>query len=211
MPPRRRPQARKPKVTGRPRRARAVRSYPTFTETFSSTQINSGTGGVFTTSFDEIPQSATYASLYRTFRITKMEVMILPDQNMGIDLSIGATVASSAVGRIAYAINPSADLAPPTSENQVLVDNGCRVYQLSKPLKINCAPQPALQQTGTVVGLPAAVVGVNSTRSNWLDINTGNKVLHNGISYWYSNQFGGLSASTAQVYYRITFMLKDPQ
>ena len=75
----------------RPRR-RAVARYavsrritgnaqPVFTETYKYDTITAGTGGVFQTAFNQIPEYASYGALYRAYRILKFEVIILPNHS----------------------------------------------------------------------------------------------------------------------------------
>lgn len=177
-------------------RSKVLRSSPVFTESVNQPLVTSGTGGVFNVAFSTIPQYVNYQRLYRTFRILKLQVLILPDQTTGESIPAGS---ASTVGRFVYAVNDSADLPAPANELEVLEDNGCKIRSTSRPIKVSCRPQPALTSNGVLV---------NSTRNQWVDIDTGLNILHNGISFWFSN-FAG--TQECQIYYKITFALKDPR
>jgi len=184
-------------------RTRVLNPQPVFTETLANAAISSGAGGNFTVNMGLVPQFTYYSKLYRTFRILKLQVIIVPDANTNTDfLQVGGGSTSfRGLGRLAYAINDSPNVPAPASENDVLLDNGCKIRNLTKPIKISCTPQPKISVAGGAY--------INTARRNWLDMDTASSIDHTGISFWYSTTGGQIN--TANVYYKVTFALKDPR
>jgi len=187
---------------GRIARGLRVESTPTFSETFFAGNLTNDTGGVFGAQMSAIPQLADYAALYRTFRILKFEVILMPLYTVNqIDNAHQATVT-----RIAHSWDRSAEVATPTSEVDVLNDNACKVDLLQKPLRLVCAaPKPRVS-----VGIPSTggTVGVDLGRQNWLSFDDGASIVHNGMPYWYTTNGAGV---TLPQYTKITFQCRDPR
>jgi len=175
---------------------------PTFSETFFNGSLSINTGGVFGAQMSAIPQLADYAALYRTFRILKFEVMLMPSNiNNTADGGNYQTIQ-----RIAHSWDRSAEVATPGSEVDVLNDNACKVDLLSKPLKLVCvAPKPRVS-----VGIPSTggTVGVDLGRQNWLSFDDGSSIVHNGMPYWVTAASG---TTGVPCYTKITFQCRDPR
>lgn len=212
MPPRRtarrRPARRAPR-----RRFRGVlrgligNSQPIFTETIPVSPLVSNALGNFGVSMNQLSQYASYSALYRQYRILKLQVILLPEQTMGEALQDEATppgFITSGVGRIVYAINDMPGLPAPANEVSVLNENGCKIRAMSKPLRITCRPVPDVEVSNS--GQDNAYLPID-LRRKWLDINYGSTVPHTGISY----AFTAPSPQTVQVYYKVTFQLKEPK
>ena len=195
----------------RPRR-RAVARYavsrritgnaqPVFTETYKYDTITAGTGGVFQTAFNQIPEYASYGALYRAYRILKFEVIILPNHNTS-QLGLGASVG---LGHLVYKVNDMPSVAVPASENDLLTDNGCKIKNLTvKTVLKSNNPMPNLSVNSSTTG-----TYVTTSKSMFLETSA-YSIIHNGISWWYSNNGSGAN-QTAEVYIKVTFKLRDPK
>ena len=187
---------------GRIARGVRVESTPTFSETFYAGSLSINTGGVFGAQMSAIPQLADYSALYRTYRILKFEIMLMPSNiNNTADGGNYQTIQ-----RIAHSWDRSAEVATPASEVDVLNDNACKVDLLSKPLKLVCAsPKPRVS-----LGIPATggTVGVDLGRQNWLSFDDGSSIVHNGMPYWVTAASG---TTGVPCYVKITFQCRDPR
>lgn len=211
---------RRRKVAKKARLARAVkRQYtPTFTEMVDAGFQTSNTGGIFTVQFDSIPQHDKYAALYRQFVIRKLEVFIIPlfssnDHNQYLfNAQNNSDVAEAA--RIAYASIQTANQGNPPNELSVLTTNRSKVRMLTgKPFKITCRPVANLgqQNMGALVLNSAAT----PKRNLWINTDrTGMTIPHFGVQYWNTQRINGAFSDTSrrviQVFYKVTFSLKDP-
>lgn len=181
-------------------RVAATSSQPIFSEMYKMDEITAGTGGTFTFSMSQVPEHANYGVLYRNFRILKAQVLIIPNHNVS-----EVTVSPVGLGRFTFAVNNSPNVPDPTTEADVLVDNGAKVKMLTRPMKINCTPYAQLTQ-----GVLGGGTTFTSRSKQYLDFDSGQTTPHKGISWWYSNNGSGAN-QTAQLYYKVTFQLRDPR
>jgi len=183
---------------------------PTFTETFAyGTAVLPNTGGVIAPLIQNVPEYANYARLYRSYRITKMQVMFLADIQTAV--STGATNVFNGTSRIALAADRSSIVTAPTAELDVLNDDRCVVKQLDKLVTYTVLnPIPNLTMTIPGSGAPSATnqAGVSLGPGNWLSWDDAGLVPHNGLSYWIS---GGGASQSIQIYVKLTFQCCDPQ
>lgn len=182
-------------------RARAGLATPIFSETWNPGTITNGGGGVWGAQMSAIPQVADYSALYRTFRILKFEVIVVPQSP--VNMVNGNTGATYEVSRLAYSIDNSAEVSTPTSELDVLKDDSSRIRQLSTPFRIVCNSPKARVTVGSAGGS----VGVDLGRSNWLSFDDGAGVVHNGVPYWCT----GTAAYGPAIYFKVTFQCRDPR
>lgn len=183
------------------RRARFTRAVaeriPTFVETYAAGQFTAGNaGGVWQPRLSVLPELADYTALYRSYRIKKIDIIVMPN-------NVAATGSPSGVTQMAFAVDPSAELPAPTSLQDVLNNNNVRLVQLDKPVRISFRPVPSVE-----VGIAGAGATGISMSPQWLSLDNGSAVSHNGVSYWFYNTG---TATTCQVYFRYTFQLKDPR
>lgn len=208
---------RKRRAAGRRRAARSVRKNiktmsHTFTEVFTTGSIPVNAGGTFYTTFSQIPQCAQYATLYKQFCIKKLQVSLMPRLNSFDPNTAGGTGLSFWAPRIAYSIDDTPNVISPTSELDVLTDNGVKVVSLgNKPIKMTCYPKPSIGST-TVDGSTVATRQRKLVWFNQRNTEVGNdgwSVPHGSIRYWISaNPL--LSDYQFDVYYKITFAVRDP-
>lgn len=180
---------------------------PIFTETIPVSPLVSNTVGNFGCTIASLSQYASYAALYRQYRILKLQVLLLPEQTMGEALQDDADppgFITSGVGRLVYAINDMPGLPAPANEVAVLNENGCKIRATTKPIRISCRPVPDTEVSNA--GQSNAYLPID-LRGKYLDINYGSTVVHTGISY----SFTAPSPQTMQVYFKITFQLKEPK
>lgn len=197
--------ARKVSVVGRKLR-RTFNPSPSFTETFKVADINVNAGDVFRVAIDQLPQLAQYAGLYNQYKINSLKVMIYPQYN-SFDGVQAAGVTGTTMPRIAYAINDTPDVAAPTTENDLLSDNGVRVRTLKDKLTIRCVPKP--QRPNATLG-----VEVIDQKSPFFTFATAGQTnpVYSGISYWISaDTLVGFTPPRFDVYYKVTFTLRDPK
>lgn len=195
------------------RRRQLFNPQPVFTETFTKEFIAPNSGGLMTFSIDEVPQLSQYSNLYTKYRILKAVVSLLPnyatqDQNQA-EANGNSSFPFAGMGRWVYAINDTAGSLPPTSEADVLKDNGCKVRPLNKGMtKMMCRPTPVFTDaSGTIA----------SQTRKWLtftSVSSPTDPKHYGISYWYTQPLAGTpfsSNNTLSVYVKLTFQLADPR
>lgn len=173
-----------------------------FTETYALNSLAPNSGGVFAAQMSGIPQLADYSALYRTFRITSFEVILLPQTV--VNTADGGTTAQP--GHIAHSWDRSAEVAVPTAEVDVLNDNAVKLDLLTKPLRIKCAsPKPRVAMAIPSTG---GQVGVDLGRNNWLSFDDGSGIPHNGMPYWYTAATGSFGPN---VYVKVSFDCRDPR
>lgn len=198
----------------RGRRLFSVNPQPVFTETFTKAYIAPNAGGIFTFSIDEVPQLSQYNNLYTKYRILKAQVILLPnfavqDQNQA-EANGASTIPLAGMGRIVYAVNDTAGALPPTSEADLLKDNGCKIVPLSTKgiVRMSCRPTPVFTDSN---GVQAAQTRKWLTFSN---VASPFDPKHYGISWWYSQPLlgtGFATNNTLNVYVKLTFQLADPR
>lgn len=196
-------------------RKRGVKAskYPTFTEVFTTGSIPVNAGGTFYTAFSQIPQCAQYATLYKQFCIKKLQVTLMPRLNSFDPNTAGGTGLSFWAPRIAYSIDDTPSVINPTSELDVLTDNGVKVLSLgSKPIKMTCYPKPSINSIESGSGNPVSTRQRKIVWFNQRNTEVGNdgwSVPHGNIRYWISaNPL--LSDYQFDVYYKVTFSVRDP-
>lgn len=196
---------RRPRRVVRRKVMRGFNPNPMFTETFVAGTVAGNSGGIFNVSINQMPQVTQYSALYNQYKITSLKVMLVPDLN---SFDGTQTLNGAGMPRIAYAINDTPDDPPPVTENDILSDNGCRIRTLTSKLAIRCSPKP--QRPNASLG-----VEVIDTRSSpyftFAQAGQTNPV-YSGIAYWISQILsGGAVVNRFHVYYKVTFMLRDPK
>lgn len=199
---------------GRARKFQGYSNMRTFTETLAAGSISTQSGGVFKVSMASVPQISDYATLYSQFCIRRLKVMLLPrygqsDPNAALSLT-GPGIYDS---RLAFAVNDTPVKLSPTSEIDVLTDNGCRVVQGTKKISIRCDPKPDIALLDNATGIPAAIRSSKETWFNFRNSTTGTNgenVEHGGISWWLSGNPAVASLPVYDVYYKVTFSVRDP-
>ena len=192
--------------------ARAGTAAPVFSETYAFPSVLPNTGGVWTGRMADIPQVANYSALYRTFRILKFETIVMPTANVNTSYVAPAGTVSTPVSipRLTWSVDPSNEVATPTSELNVLDDDGCHISLVDKALRLSCRPKPSV-----LMSIPANVIGVDLGKSNWFSFDDGTQIVHNGFPYWYTvDTPGGTSPALfppLKVYHKITFQCRDPR
>lgn len=166
-------------------------------------------GGQIAVSMDNIPQLAQYSSLYQKYRILKAKFICIPTHNtasadINSELAPGG-LQQVGLSRIVYAVNDSPNqVAAIANEQQVLVDNGCKIICGSPKFTMSCRPVPNTEDTS----------GVRMTLGRKY-INFGSpNVSHFGIT-WYHTQpvippNSGFGVPYL-VYVKLTFQLADPR
>jgi len=219
---------RKVRVGGRPYMVRRLGMYkglqvrrrignptPTFVETYSKSSVTAG-GGVFSARITDIPQIAQYATLYKQYRINWIKVMLIPDFNSAAaDQNAdqyNATIPTGNVGmgRIAWAINDSPQLANPATEASVLQDNGAKVRAVGTKWQASFKP---CSDTGVTSGTTGTAIWARQKFKQFFNfdlVTTGNNPLHYGISYFITHPANGLTP-LYNVYFKVSFTLRDPQ
>jgi len=184
---------------------------PTFTETYLASAaggVAPNTGGVIAPFIQNVPEYANYARLYRSFRITKMQVLFL--NSVQTNATTAPTVPPGVVqsiARIALAADRSSIVTAPASELDVLNDDRCVVKQMDKLVSYTVL-NPVPNLTMNIPPGTAAQAGVSLGPGNWLSWDDAGTVPHNGLSYWISGT-GGLQFTN--IYVKLTFQCCDPQ
>ena len=207
----------------RSRRARMLNPQPIFTETWKQQNISvTGgiQGGVLNLIGNDIPQIAQYSALYRQFRILKVMWMLIPrlgpvDVNTALYNNLVASTAYATQGRFVYAINNTAGIIPPSTEDQLLEDNGVKIFSTSRtqPIRIRHVPIPLMNVSNSAL----SSVFVNR-KKQWLNTtstgNTGNglDVVHSGVSWFVTIPNASLPSGYIifDVFCKATVQFKDP-
>lgn len=193
-------------------RKKRMNPVPTFTETYTIPVINTGTtgtaAGLLATAMDQIPQWTDYQALYNQYCIRSAQFIIMPEYDQyDSNNSATATTAAVTAPRLVYAINDSAQQVAPTSEVQVLQDNGAKIRTLDRPIKIRCRPVAQVATTDSN-GNPQ----FETRRSRWLSFQNAGTA-HSGVAWALTqtipNSVLGLPAM--KVYVKVTFSLRDPK
>lgn len=180
------------------------------------------TAGKFQVKMIDIPQVQNYANLYQFYKILKVQAIVIPkftnaDPNSA-QYNNSLPIASWENARFVYAINDSTnDLAVPTSELDVLEDNGCKIRALTRPLKINFRPKAVLDPADPTTN---ALIPTQSKYRPWIgfgqddgDFQAGEAPYHVGVDWVLScdNTSTTEFLDVADVYFKITFVCKDPR
>lgn len=190
---------RKRRIIGRLQVGRAVATRtPVFTETFDAGTVNSGTVGVFQARMSNIAELADYTALYRSYKILKLEWIVMPDNN------VSAPGNPAGIAQLAYAVDTSSELATPGVFQDVLNNNAVRFRLMDKVCRIKLKPVAAVAVTTTA---PSAA-GI-TLAPQWLSLDTGTAIQHNGVTYALSANPS--SGTHVRVFCKVTFACKDPR
>lgn len=195
----------------RARLAYRSRPTPVFTESFVGPSITYGGAGVnaqvqlIQNNLGQIPQVADYTALYNQYQIRRVTAIFVPAYDtFQIGSPTGAT--GTTCPRMVYAIQDSAQQLNPTTEADVLQDNGAKIRMFDKPVKISWRPVAAAADA-LVQGGFASV----NRKYQWYGT-TSTAVQHNGLALAFTTALAPAGNPTlANVYYKITFALKDPK
>lgn len=183
---------------------------PTFVETYNFGTIPANAGGIYQVRISDIPQIADYINLYNQYRINWVKVTLLPRQNSYDPSSYLATGRGNTLPRIAWAINDTPALHAPATEQEVLTDNGAKIKPIVNMWSASFKPRPD-KFTGDAAG--GSGVAVREKFNQWLSFAElpGNNPFHNGISYFISSAIQGSDTPTFDLYYKVSFSLRDPK
>lgn len=184
---------------------------PMFTETFVGAPINVGGVGasapvqLIQNNLGQIPQVADYTALYNQYKIMKVTAIFVPAYDTyQVGSPTGAT--GTTAPRMVYAIQASSQQLNPLTEADVLQDNGAKIRMFDKPVKISWRPVAAAADA-LVQGGFASV----NRRNQWYGT-TSTAVQHNGLALAFTHALPPAGNPViAQVYYKITFALRDPK
>lgn len=208
------------------RRRMTFNPTPTFVETLLSPATNTspspllvgaaGRGGQFTVRISDIPQIADYVALYRQYRINWVKVMVIPDFNTAsadknaADYNGANTLANSGMSRIAWVVNDTPAQADPANETDVLTDNGAKIRPFKTMWSASFRPRPDKFTSDAAGG---AGVAVREKFNQWLSFaeQSGNNPIHRGISYWITQPANNGAQINYNVYYKVSFSLRDPK
>lgn len=197
---------------------------PSFVETFKAPPIQltkaspsdpaARAAGVFGYRISDIPQWLQYANLYKQYRINYIKVMLLADFGDS-DQNAAASGFPDSYGnpRIAWSIADSPNNDIPTSETDVLTDNGAKVMVIKNKWTASCRPVADVQVQANLT--PTSLVSVRQKYKQWFNFSDpslpGVNPVHEGIKYWISQVTGQNTNTTLTPYVKISFSLRDPQ
>jgi len=187
---------------------RGITAYqPSFSETFNAGTIQAGAGNIFSVRFNQIPEFQNYVNLYNCYQIRSVQVLLLPTQVVNTQ-SLAVPVDPP---RIAFAVQSTSQIATPTSELDVLNDNGCKIRLLTKPLKIRGSMRPQLGEQDNTTGNLVPITESNK-RSKWIaTTERGVAVEHSGITYWLTQNYTTAQVSEVNVFFKVFFAMRDPK
>jgi len=200
---------------GGKRRSMFVKT-PTFTETLDFGNFTMPASGPYLgqlqCSLNSIPQWSNYATLYNQARITRVQYILMPEFNQyGPQADAHAATLSITTPRLVYSIQDTAGVAGPVSELDVLTDNGCKIRQFNRPLKIAHRPVADLGQLATTL---ASALVFTTKKNQWIKTDAlGASVSHGAINYAVTQDVQNTSNPQTGwvIYAKITFQLRDPK
>jgi len=207
-----------PRGIGAMRRRQLYNPQPVFTETYKSTSLSlgnptpiAGAGFLLSANMDGISQLAQYSNLYTKYKILKVAFMLLPNFGGGTDqnaalYNLSQGTMSTATTRIIYAYSDSPAVGGPTSEQDALEENGCKIKLLMDKLTIPCRPTPNTKDAN----------GVELTqRGKYINFASGGlpNIDHYGVKGWFKQLFNNQPQflNDIDVYVKVTFQLADPR
>lgn len=193
---------------------------PTFTETFAVARDNfsvpagTGLGRVFKVAFNDMTQWPQYMKLYTQYKINWVKLIVLPSydtRNADINSGLNAT-GTAGQARVVYSIQDSPNEVAPTSEAEVLTDNGCKIRTIGSKWTCSFRPVPDVAMTTST-----GVIPVKIRKSQWFnfdDTTLSNNPEHGAVTAWITVPgTPGTEAKQVQytVYYKMNFSLRDPK
>lgn len=223
---RRRPLARLPKRKRRQIkmniRRRVFNPMPTFTETFALPRDNlvipagGSLGKVFKISMSDVPQHPQYMNLYTQYKINWVKVMLVPSFNTQAADANGTPLLAGQIGmaRIVYSIQDSPNEVTPTTEAEVLADNGAKIKSFGT--KWSCSFKPVPDVALTVLN-STGVIPTKIRKSQWFnydDTTVANNPDHGAVTTFIT--VPGLAGTEGKsmsytCYYKVNFSLRDPK
>lgn len=211
---------------------------PTFVETFSgkvytrddpvegTSVINVPTGGglgfAAKVKITDVPQHTQYETLYKQYRINWVKLYLLPAFNgAAADVNAAAynytlPVSEQGMSRIVYSIQDSPNETFPATEQEVLLDNGCKIKAMGKKFTASFKPVPDIAQTN----VNGTSIWTRQKFRQWInfDENTPRQDPLHGALTAFINTPGIAQAATGPaavarwyVYYKVSFSLRDPK
>jgi len=177
-------------------------------------------GGLLNLTFNNIPQAPYYQQLFRQFCVKHITWMLLP-RISSVDLGTltynfnTVSAVSPMLPRFVWSIADTPSLNVPTSELDVLQDNGSKVTTVNKRVTIKHRPVPDIGNTTNSYTLP----GKKQVWFNTANVGNaydGQSVKHGSIRYWVTAP--NVSAVSAQpvnielydIFCKVTVAFRDP-
>jgi len=176
--------------------------------------MDSNAGGVLSVRISQVPQIAQYSTLYTKYRILKAKFILLPQfVTESSDVNAAQYNGSTGLGnwgmsRIVTSIQDSPDQPQPVSEDDVLEDNGCKIYTGRPKIVLGCRPVPnTLDANGVIMTQKGKFINFVGSSP------TVQEVEHFGIRWWHTlpNPGGNIENKPYFVYCKLTFQLADPR
>lgn len=180
------------------------------------------TVGKFQFRMTDIPQIQNYANLYNLYKVLKIQAIVIPkfsnaDPNSAT-YNNAQPIAAWENARFVYSINDDVnDLSTPLTELDVLEDNGSKIRALTRPIKINFRPKVVVDGTD-----PATTnfVAIQPKYRPWIGFGPDDNAFtparapyHVGVDWCLScdNTSTTEFLDVADVYFKVTFVCKDPR
>lgn len=156
----------------------------------------------------DIPQWNYYAELYNQYRVDHVTFMLIPSWTAYDPEWLGASYTQP---RFSYALQDTSGAPGPTTEQDVLNDNGAKVVTTTgRVLRIRMRPVPQTQ-IATVGGAGSLYV---TKRNQWFSTASPNSVPFGNLNYAcvINNILPvGANGSVYTVYAKIRISLRDPK
>lgn len=211
-------------MRGRRIRRAVLSNQPTFVETFHKSSddcavpLGGSLGKLFKVRIQDVPQVAQYANLYTQYRINWVKITLIPQYNTSAsDFNTAranqvAHADSAGMARIVYSIQDSPGQTDPTTELEVLEDNGCKVRAMGKMWSCSFKPVADVVVSNGAGG----VIPVKQKFKQWFNFDTStpaNNPYHEGVKAFIT--LPGTNEDTNSItwsaYYKVSFTLRDPQ
>lgn len=170
--------------------------------TLASINGTSQFGLTYLTQFNQVLESNDFTELFDRYRICGVKFTILPMSNSARTNSVDS------IGTISYVVDFD-DNQMPSSEQDLMVKQGCKTKRLSKPVSIFYKPR----LLAGVTDANGSIVGDNPKKPGWL--NMANPLInHYGLKMWF-NDLNVNSPNTTNMIIKlrtkIYFKCKDTQ
>lgn len=170
-----------------------------------------GQAGLQTYKFNDLFNSPNFKALFDLYKITKVKLMIVPqfDTASFADSNNGPTISN--LPMLYVAPNRSPWAVPPSSLQDCLNDDGCKIIRLEKPITLTLnAPAPRLVD-GAGTGMP---IQTNTNTKLWLSTGGNGQIVdQSGVDYyghrWFIDNTANVAGLSVQILATYYFEMKE--
>lgn len=198
-----------------------------FSETFQASALTTNQGGtsvnpgqLWTANIGSVPEFSSYKTLYKKYRIVKLEWIFLPDFGPSDPNNVELVAASAPMWdanvRMNFVKDYSGDPSPAADELEQIEHQGNKIIMLStrtKPVRVNIKYPVTIENYLVVQG--ASTTQTSVPRNRWCDFDDTTLPEHGSLlTYTVTRSLGaaqGANQPIAATYCKVTFECKDPR